>query len=86
MNRVAIVLAVALVIVGAAYCLQHGIYVGSNFSYRPTYQDWVDKKAGSAVRVNCRYLLAGGVHEIHGEGQATQEEAQMSLRCPLFLQ
>lgn len=51
MGKIALVLAIALVVSGAAYCLQHGIYVGKS-TYDP----------GNGY--TCRYLFASGVVDI----------------------
>lgn len=50
MNRIALVLAVALAISGGAYCLQHGVYVGKSYD------------AGNGY--TCSYLFASGVADI----------------------
>jgi hypothetical protein len=67
-------LAVTLTVVGVAYCLQHGVFVGSEIVYDCGY-----------YKKKCDYLFADGRHSIYLGGDYTIEEAKAYMPCSLFL-
>jgi hypothetical protein len=74
MNRLTTLLAVTLLIVGAAYSLQHGLYVGSFLTWDGT---------GKAWRQNCRYFYLSAIVTVSSPVFETKERA-LGQACKLF--
>ena len=80
MRNLTIVITIALVLIGAVYSLNRGIYIGSEawknpspfFSYRPWY-------------LRCEYLVASGIALVPKGGHRSAKLAAEFEHCSLFM-
>jgi hypothetical protein len=72
--NLAVVLAVALIVVGFAYALNRGFYVGSSIEYRDNFHHLI-----------CHYLFPSGIREVDTGGWISPQEAKRNRECRLFL-
>lgn len=75
MKSIATVLAIALIVVGTAYSLNRGFFIGSKIEHKQPYWHLV-----------CDYLFPSGVRVADTGGWGSPQEAKSNRHCPLFFE